>query len=166
MTVYDGQGGTTTVSFVWVVTPLGEVNQAPLCGAAQPSLGTIWPPDHRLVPIEILGVTDPDGGQPTIVITRILQDEPTNTFGDGTTWIDGFGVGTSTAQVRAERTGSPRVPGNGWVYEMFFTAADASGATCSGSVLVSVPRDLSGNAAVDSGVRYESTVTGGQAITK
>ena len=29
------------------------------------------------MPIQILGVTDPDGGQPTITVTRLLQDEPT-----------------------------------------------------------------------------------------
>ncbi len=166
VTVNDGQGGTKTVNFVWVVTPPADLNQPPVCSAAQPSLSTIWPLDHRLVPIQILGVTDPNGGQPTVVITRILQDEPTNTFADGTTWIDGFGVGTSTAQIRAERTGNPRVPGDGRVYEIFFTATDAQGATCSGSVLVSVPRDQSGHAAVDSSVRYESTVAGGQPINK
>jgi hypothetical protein len=166
ITADDGVTEPTTVSFVWIVTPPVSVNQAPVCAAAQPSLSTLWPPDHRLEPIQILGVTDPDGGQPTVIITRILQDEPTNTFGDGSTWIDGFGIGTSTARVRAERTGTPRVPGDGRIYEIFFTATDAQGATCSGSVLVSVPRDQSAGPAIDSGLRYDSTVPGGQPSNK
>lgn len=165
VTVSDGQGGSATVNFVWVVTasPSGA-NQPPVCTAAQPSVNTIWPPNHQLMPIDIVGVTDPDGGQPTIVVTRILQDEPTNTVGDGSTWIDGFGVGTPTASVRAERTAGRTVPGDGRVYEIFFTASDSHGATCTGSALVAVPHDEDHGPARDSGVRYDSTVPGGQPI--
>ena len=118
------------------------------------------------MPIQILGVTDPDGGQPAITITRILQDEPTNTFGDANTWIDGFGIGTSTARIRAERSGTPKVPGNGRVYEIVFTATDSQGASCTGSIVVGVPHDQDHGPAVDSLVRYDSTVAGGQPINK
>jgi len=166
VTANDGHGGETTVSFKWTVTvPIG-VNQPPVCTAAQPSLSVLWPPDRRLIPISILDVVDPDGGQPTLTVTRILQDEPTNTFGDGSTWIDGFGVGTSTPQIRAERTGTPKVPGDGRIYDIFFTATDSFGATCSGFVQVSVPHDQNGGPSIDSGVRYDSTVAGGQPIGK
>ena len=165
-TVSDGQGGSITVHFTWIVTSYVGSNQAPACQAAYPSVSVVWPPDHRLVPIGILGVTDPDGGQPAISVTRILQDEPTNTTGDGSTWIDGFGIGTSTPQIRAERTGTPKVPGDGRVYEIFFTASDVHGATCTGSVLVSIPHDQGSDPAIDSLVRYDSTVPGGQPLGK
>jgi hypothetical protein len=166
VTVSDGEGS-ATVNFVWVVTaPPSGVNQPPVCTAAQPSVTTIWPPNHQLVPVGIVGVTDPDGGQPAIVVTRILQDEPTNTVGDGSTWIDGFGVGTPIATVRAERTAGRTVPGDGRVYEIFFTASDSHGATCTGSALVAVPHDEDHGAARDSGVRYDSTVPGGQPLGK
>jgi len=125
---------------------------------------SLWSPDRQLVPIQVFGVTDADGGQPGITITRILQDEPTNTFGDGTTWIDGFGVGTSLARIRAERSGTPKVPGNGRVYEIVFTATDSQGASCTGSIVVGVPHDQDHGPAVDSLVRYDSTVAGGQPI--
>jgi hypothetical protein len=164
--VTDEVNEPVTASFVWVVSAPNGVNLPPVCTTAQASQTTLWPPDHRLVPIQIDGVTDPDGSQPAIVVTRILQDEPTNTFGDGSTWIDGFGVGTSIAQIRAERVGTPRVPGDGRIYEIGFTATDAQGATCSGSVLISVPRDQSVGAAIDSGVRYDSTVAGAQPVIK
>ena len=74
------------------------------------------------------------------MIAGILQDEPTNTIGDGNTPVDGEGVGSSIARVRAERTGSPRVPGNGRVYEILFSASSGA-ATCQGAVKVGVPHD-------------------------
>jgi hypothetical protein len=40
--------------------------------------------------------------------TPDLQDEPTNTFSDGNTWIDGGGVGTSEAWIREECSGARR----------------------------------------------------------
>jgi putative Ig domain-containing protein len=165
VTVSDGFSGSDTSTFDWVITSLGASdNHPPACSAAQPSVMSLWPADHRLVPIQINGVTDPDGGLPGIMITKILQDEPTNTAGDGTTWIDGFGIGTATAQIRAERTGSPKLPGDGRVYQIYFTATDDHGASCTGSVLVSVPHDGSGVNAVDSLIRYDSTVAGGQPV--
>ena len=166
--VDDQHGGTRTVNFTWTVKApvVGGVNQPPSCSAVQPSVLSLWPADHRLVPVQIYGVADADGDQTTVTITRILQDEPTNTFGDGTTWIDGFGIGSSIAQIRAERTGSPKLPGDGRVYQIFFSAADVHGATCTGSVLVKVPHDSSSTNAVDSGVRYDSTIVGGQPISQ
>ena len=169
-------------------------NAAPVCTAARPSLTSIWPPNHKWVPITILNVTDPDGNPVTITITSIFQDEPTNTKGDGDTNIDGKGIGTSTAYVRAERMGDrsgdkddrdkghrngdkcdhdrkksghkdgdgceherDRDTGNGRVYHIRFTATDGL-LSCSGEVLVGVPHDQRGAAAVDGGALYDSTV--------
>src|SRR5205823_1288777 len=105
-------------------------------------------------------------------ITKIWQDEPTldrhfdgdgyrdndhsrgdDGFGPGNTPIDGVGIGTSTAQERAELS----MRSDGRVYQIFFTASDGRGGTCDGSVTVGAPIDLS-QPAVDSGVRYDSTV--------
>jgi len=102
-------------------------------------------------------VTDLDA----FTIRQILQDEPTDTLGDGTTWIDGSGAGTPVAQVRAERTGTPRVPGNGRVYEIQFYAADGQGGSCTGAVMVGVPHDQDHGPAMDGGIHYDSTVAGG-----
>jgi hypothetical protein len=127
-------------------------NQPPDCSQAQPSVATLWPPDHNMVPVTINGVTDPDNDPVTITITSIMQDEPTNGLGSGDTCPDATGVGTSTAQLRAERDGT----GNGRVYTIFFTADDGRGGTCTGSVKVSVPHN-NGDTAVDDGPKFDST---------
>jgi hypothetical protein len=131
-------------------------NQPPDCSGAYPSVATLWPPNNKFVPVQVLGVTDPDGDPVTITIDAIRQDEPVNTFGDGSFTPDGKGVGTTTAQLRAERSGTAKVPGNGRVYHVFFTADDGRGGTCSGEVRVSVPHDMS-KPAIDGGALYDST---------
>ncbi|MBI3111673.1 MAG: HYR domain-containing protein [Ignavibacteriales bacterium] len=152
-TASDPAGNTASCSFT--VT----VNRSPNCTAA-PSIAELWPPNHKMVNITIQGVTDPDGDPVTITITKITQDEPLNTLGDGNTEPDGAGVGTSIAQVRAERSGTPRVPGNGRVYRITYSASDGRGGECTGSVAVCVPHDQGGRSVcIDDGQKYNS-VTG------
>lgn len=135
--------------------PDPSCNQPPDCSAAVPSLSLLWPPDHSLRSISILGVTDPDGDPVTITITGITQDEPTHGLGSGDVSPDGFGVATSQAEIRAERSGS----GNGRVYVISFVADDGRGETCTGSVSVGVPHDQGkGSVPVDDGQLYDSTL--------
>ena len=135
-------------------------NEPPDCSNASPSVDEIWPPNHKMVDIDIIGVTDPDGDAISINIDSIFQDEPVNTVGDGDTEPDGAGVGTSTAQVRAERSGSKKVPGDGRFYHISYTASDGNGADCSGTVEVVVPHDQGkkGSTPVDQGPLHDSTV--------
>jgi hypothetical protein len=133
-----------------LVFPSG--NQPPDCSHAQPSVAMLWPPNHKMVAVTINGVTDPDNDPVTITITRVMQDEPTTGLGSGDTCPDAAGIGTSTAQLNAERDGN----GNGRVYTIFFTADDGKGGTCSGTVKVSVPHD-SGGTAIDDGPTFDST---------
>lgn len=131
-----------------------DLNAPPVCVAAAPSIATLWPVNHAMVAINVLGVTDPDGDPVAITIDSIFQDEPVNGTGDGDTAPDGAGIDTPTAQVRAERAGN----GNGRVYHIGFTATDSSNNTCSGAVTVSVPKSQGKNgAAVDDGALYDST---------
>jgi uncharacterized delta-60 repeat protein len=171
--VRDPSGATSTQpSQLTVLTPT-PANRVPICSAAAPSDPEIWPPNHRQVQtIGITGVYDPDRDPVRITVTRILQDEPTDTWGDGSFCIDAFGVGTSQAQVRAERSGTAKVPGDGRIYEIFFRAEDNKGGVCTGSVKVGVPHDQGSGSgghgghgtAVDSGVRYDSTVCRGPRV--
>jgi hypothetical protein len=164
VTVHDGHGGSDSASFLWTVTEPVAENQPPTCDALASPAG-VWPPNHKQrVFVDILGVSDPDGDPVSLRVTRILQDEPTNTLGDGETWIDGGGVGTSQAWVRAERTGTPRLPGNGRVYEIQFSASDGRGGSCSGVVFVGVPHDQGKGPAVDDGIRYDSTAPAGPRV--
>lgn len=131
-----------------------QVNQPPDCSDAIPSADTLWPPNHEFAPIEVLGVTDPEGDPISITIGSIFQDEPVDTEGDGSFAPDGQGVGSPIAEVRAERVGS----GNGRFYHIGFTANDGNGGTCSGVVLVGVPKSQGNNGApVDDGPLYDST---------
>lgn len=123
----------------------------PDCSTARASIESIWPANHKLVDIEIVNLTDTCDRALAVTIDGITQDEPVNGLGDGDTGPDGFGVGETTAQLRAERSGT----GDGRVYEISFSAT-AGGATCSGTVQVGVPHDKK-DIAVDSGQIYDST---------
>jgi hypothetical protein len=130
-----------------------SINHPPQCNA-KPSLDSLWPPNHKMVDIAILGITDPDGDPVAVRIDGITQDEPTNDLGDGNTETDGAGIGTSVAQVRAERSGL----GDGRVYVIHYTGRDGRGGSCSGTAFVGVPHDQRGTPPVDSGQKYDSTV--------
>jgi len=140
------------------LTPAGTEcpNQPPDCSNAAPSVQTIWPANNKFVPVNITGVSDPDGDPVTITITSIMQDEPVDTVGDGQFVPDGKGIGTDTAEVRAERSGTRKVPGNGRVYTIGFTASDGKGGECSGTVKVGVPHDVE-DTPLDDGALYDST---------
>jgi hypothetical protein len=131
----------------------------PSCDDAASTLATIWPPNHHLVPVGVTGVVDPQGSPVQIIIDSIFQDEPTNTVGDGNTCPDASGVGTAWAWLRAERSGSKKVPGDGRVYHIDFTALDPEGNACRGSVTSCVPHDMGqGRTCIDQGPAYDSLV--------
>ena len=145
---YDGHvddGKPATISI--------RVNGLPDITKAVSSQTTLWPPDHKMATISILGVKDPDGEPVTINITGIKQDEPTTGLGSGDQSPDASGIGTTTAHLRAERDGT----GDGRVYHIYFSADDGKGGIVNGVILVSVPHDLSGKPAVDEGPIYDST---------
>jgi hypothetical protein len=96
----------------------------------------LWPPNHKFAPETVQGVTAVNGPV-TININSIFQDEAPTGKGSGHTCPDGTGIGTSTAFVRAERSGL----GDGRVYHIGFTATDAQNQTCMGDVTVCVPHD-------------------------
>jgi len=155
VTASDGSlSSTATVSVT-----VRSANGNPVCTAAVTNPTRLWPPNHRFVTISITGVTDPDGDAVTLAINKIWQDESTLADGSGDTPIDGIILGSS-AQVRAERAGA----GDGRIYQIFFTATDAMGGSCAGSATVGVPHDQSGQAVIDSGVRYDSLVAGGPPV--
>jgi hypothetical protein len=137
-------------------------NRAPVCSGGSPAR-PIWPPNHQFVAVTIDGVTDPDGDPVAIAVTGIQQDEPVTGPGAGNTSPDGR-IDGATAWVRAERVAVKASPGEGRVYEVFYTATDGR-ASCAGSVLVGIPHDQgdAGKAGqrlpVDSGLRWNA-VTG------
>ena len=150
-----------TSSLILAISPVSvqaqTLNRAPNCQQAMASPEKLWPVNHKLIPIDIQGVTDPEQ-QPLQLETQcIVQDETVTGNGDGNTDFDGTGLTTSTPSVRAERSGR----GNGRVYHIVFKATDSDGAQCAGQIQVNVPHSNKKNAtAIDDGHRYPST-TGG-----
>ncbi|HET9298757.1 MAG TPA: DUF4215 domain-containing protein [Candidatus Polarisedimenticolaceae bacterium] len=127
------------------------------CGDAFATTSELWPPNHQWVDVAVSGVTDAAGTPASITITGIRQDEPVDGLGDGDTCPDGEGMGTSTARLRAERAGTAKVPGDGRVYHVEFTASDGQGGSCTGTVLVCVPHDRRpGQVCVDGGTPFDS----------
>lgn len=138
-----------------IVVADGPQNVDPDCSVAAPSTASIWPPNHKMHNVSILGVSDSDGDTLAINIDSISQDESVSAKGSGATGPDGYGVGTSTVSVRAERSGN----GDGRYYEIGFTATDGNGGSCSATVEVTVPKSKGKNGvAVNSGAIFDSTL--------
>jgi PKD repeat protein len=84
------------------------LNVPPDCSNAGPSQDLLWPPNHKFVSITVEGVTDVEGDTISINIDSIRQDEPVDSNGDGKFTPDGKGVGSDTAELRAERSGTKK----------------------------------------------------------
>lgn len=147
LTVDDGYGGSATDT---VVVHVQNANDPPDASTASPTVDCLWPPNHRLVSVGIMGVTDPDSNA-TITINSVTQDEPTNGTGDGDTPIDAIINADGTVLLRAERAGG----GDGRVYHIHFTASDPEG-SASGVVTVCVPKKKK-VPAIDGGQLHDST---------
>lgn len=158
LTITANGGGITKSTSVQLVVI--SLNVAPDCSNAVPNHDNLvppvvlWPPNHKMKTITVLGVTDGDDDSVTITITSIKQDEPTSGLGDGDQSPDGSGIGTSTANIRVERSGTS----DGRVYHISFSASDGNGGSCTGQVFVSVPINQNVSGSIDQGAIYDSTV--------
>ena len=77
-------------------------------------------------------------------------------LGNGGFAPDGRGVGTDTAQVRAERLGK----GNGRVYQISFRAVDGDGSDCVGSIGVEVSPWITVSTQRTRGAVYPASIIG------
>jgi hypothetical protein len=109
-------------------------NAPPNCSAPMASPAVLWPPNHDMVRIAIVGVVDPDGDPISITATDVVANEPEDAPGSGNTAPDFL---LSPLAVRAERSGQ----GDGRVYTIEFVADDGRGGSCTGVVTVCVPHD-------------------------
>jgi hypothetical protein len=155
--VVSGGGKTSLPDSVEVFVE--NVNVPPDCSGVVG--GTLWPPGHEFVPVDLLGVVDPDSDQPVMLeVTGVWQDEPVGSAKSGgkgkdkgpdaSLMLDG------ALMLRAEREGS----GDGRLYYVEFTATDVDGGSCSGVVVFFVPHDQGDGQdpllAADSGPLYDS----------
>jgi hypothetical protein len=164
--VEDGFGGTASTDVHVTLLP---VDAPPVCTHAKAHPQRLWPPDHKLADIKIVGVTDPDSRKVAVTVTHVTQDEPVGCIarrGYRDYWEDddetrGCRHTTPDAVIhrdghvalRAER----REHDNGRVYHVTFQADDGAGGQCTGQVTVCVPHDRHHTTCMDDGQRYEAT---------
>jgi len=101
---------------------------------------SLWPPNHRLVPIATVVRATDACGPPSIVLESIASSEPDDAPGSGNTAgdIQGAEIGTPDFEflLRAERAGS----GAARIYTITYAAADASGNEAAAGAEVRVPK--------------------------
>lgn len=169
--------GGATLTFRLVVTDAGglssqaevsvavkNIDDPPSCDRALALPPALWPPNHKLVPVRIVGIADPQRDHVEVRIVAVTQDEPVQGLGNGDTAPDAVLQGDK-ALLRVERAAT----GNGRVYRLHFVADDGRGESCTGAVRVFVPRSAVGllcdllhisrcaEPVVDDGQHYDST---------
>ncbi len=114
------------------------VDRTPPTLALSAAPSELWPPNHRLVAVQVtVQATDDFDPNPVVQLVSVTSNEPDDGLGDGDTPGD-IVIGTDgTIQLRAERSGS----GSGRVYTITYSAADRAGNVTTQSVTVTAPHD-------------------------
>lgn len=134
LTVDDGNGATDTDSVVITV----EDTTPPTIGTVTAGPNTLWPPNHKLVPVTVrVSVTDACDSAPSCRIISVASNEPVDGLGDGDTAPDWIITGPLNVLLRAERSGR----GTGRVYTITVECTDPSGNSSTATVGVAVPHD-------------------------
>jgi|SRR6185503_1539630 len=130
LSVSDGTTNVTCDSVVVINDPTPPVIQSI---TASPS--SLWPPNHKMVPIRLNVRATDDCGPVTWRITSIQSSEAVDAPGSGNTSPDWLIAGPQRAKLRAERSGR----GPGRMYTVTVEVSDLSGNATNGTVRVMVP---------------------------
>jgi pimeloyl-ACP methyl ester carboxylesterase len=103
---------------------------------------SLWPPDHKLVPVNVsVVVTDSLSGPAGSALSSATSNEPDSGLGDGDTPndIQGFvpGAVSTSGQLRAERSGT----GTGRTYTLSYQGKDRAGNAAACATTITVPHD-------------------------
>ncbi len=145
-TLVDGVVITNTASVTSSVTdPIAANNTAtanvsvsnppPVITGLTADKTTISPPNHKMVDVKLAYSVDDNCGDVAIAVT-VTSNQPADGTGDGDTEVDWEVISNKLVRLRAERAGTL----GDRIYTITVTATDASGATSSQSVTVTVPR--------------------------
>lgn len=108
--------------------------------SASPS--SLWPPDHKMVPVTVTAVVVDNGdANPFVHIISVSSNQPVNGGGDGDTSPDWEITGPLTVNLRAERSGNVDRK-----YTITVEAIDASGNATQSSIEVKVTQANKGRA--------------------
>lgn len=115
--------------------PVLSDTEPPVIAAVTTNPSRIWPPNHRMVDVEVsVSATDDSGETPACAVVDVTSSESDNASGDGDTASDTQITGALTLRVRAERSG----PAGVRTYGVGVRCEDSAGnaATATGAVIV------------------------------
>jgi hypothetical protein len=131
------QGCRGTVIAATTLTVTGESCAPPVINRAWVEPTTLWPPNHKLVPVVVgAEVTNACDRPVQCGIISIASSEPADANGDGSTEPDWVQTSSRTALLRAERSGG----GPGRLYTLVLECTNGSDSS-ERAVVVSVPHN-------------------------
>jgi hypothetical protein len=123
-----------TASCSTVITVVDTI--PPVITHVTASPATLWPPNHKLLTVQVHADVTDICGPTTWKIVSVSSNESVDGQGDGHTSPDWMITGDHTVKLRAERSGK----GNGRIYTITVQATDAAGNVSElKSVTVTVP---------------------------
>jgi hypothetical protein len=125
VTATDAAGNTGSASVTYTVD-----NTPPTITGMSANPSVLWPPNHKMVDVTVNYNTTDNCGQPACQISSVTCNELISS--SNYTIVDGHHV-----KLSADRLGS----GNGRIYTISITCADAPGNLSSQAVKVTVPHD-------------------------
>ncbi len=133
--VKDAAGNTTTATTTHTVVDVTP----PTITRASPSVATLWPPNHKMVPVTVGVVLSDNCGNTSAQcrILRVTSNEPINGRGDGNTDWDWEILNPLTVNLRAERAGLL----NSRIYTLWVECTDSGGQVATATTTVTVPHD-------------------------
>jgi uncharacterized protein len=102
--------------------------------AAVPSVASLWPVNHLMIPVEVAITATDNRGIASCGIAHVSSSEPVDGLGDGNTAADWIIDGPTSLQLRAERSGR----GPGRVYTVTVACTDFAGNTTTADTYVTV----------------------------
>lgn len=105
--------------------------QPPTITTLAANQNVLWPPNHKMVPVNVSVTTSGGCGTVSCKIVSVTSNEPVDPDGD---WLV---TGNLTVELRADRLGL----GDGRIYTVTVQCTDASGNTSTNTVTVTVPHD-------------------------
>jgi hypothetical protein len=93
----------------------------PVINSIAASPNTLWPPNHKMVPVMVTADATDDCGAPSCKIISVTSNEPAGA--DGVATDDAVITGGLTLNLRAERSGF----GSGRIYTILIQCTDGSG---------------------------------------